>query len=63
MKINSLIKDKNKLLMLIPLILGILFIYVFFIHETQGKEGTVSEEKGEDILSIITDKSTRHYFL
>lgn len=50
MKINSLIKDKNKLLMLIPLILGILFIYVFFIHETQGKEGTVSEEKGEDIF-------------
>ena len=29
----KLIKDKNKLLMAIPVILGILFLYVFFIRE------------------------------
>ena len=30
MEPNKLIKDKNKLLMAIPVILGILFLYVFF---------------------------------
>lgn len=29
MEINKLIKDKNKLLMAIPIVLGILFLYVF----------------------------------
>ena len=33
MEPNKLIKDKNKLLMAIPVILGILFLYVFFIRE------------------------------
>lgn len=30
MEVNKLIKDKNKLLMAIPVVLGILFLYVFF---------------------------------
>ena len=43
MKASDLLKDKNKLLMGIPILLGMLFIYVFFIHagkpeETQQKE-------------------------
>ena len=29
-KIKELLKDKNKLLMLVPLLLGILFVVVFF---------------------------------
>lgn len=29
MEVNKLIKDKNKLLMAIPVVLGILFLYVF----------------------------------
>ena len=37
MEVNKLIKDKNKLLMAIPVVLGILFLYVFFVRES-GKE-------------------------
>lgn len=43
MKLNKLIKDKNKLLMVIPVILGIFFLYVFFI-----REDTQSLPKGEN---------------
>lgn len=38
MKASDLLKDKNKLLMGIPIILGMLFIYVFFIHAEQPEE-------------------------
>lgn len=34
MEINKLIKDKNKLLMAIPIVLGILFLYVFSFVKT-----------------------------
>lgn len=37
MEVNKLIKDKNKLLIAIPVVLGILFLYVFFVRES-GKE-------------------------
>ncbi len=39
MEPNKLIKDKNKLLMAIPVILGILFLYVFFIREDGNVPG------------------------
>ena len=38
MKASDLLKDKNKLLMGIPIILGMLFIYVFFIHAGQSED-------------------------
>ena len=41
MEPNKLFKDKNKLLMVIPVILGILFLYVFFIHKN-GEEPSES---------------------
>ena len=44
MEINKLIKDKNKLLMAIPIVLGILFLYVFFVREN-GKELPEKEKR------------------
>lgn len=44
MKANELFKDKNKLLMGIPVILGLLFIYVFFIHAGQPEETQQKED-------------------
>ena len=38
MKTNNFLKDKNKLLMIIPIVLGGLFLYVFFVHDTSSKE-------------------------
>lgn len=43
MKTNNILKDKNKLLMIIPILLGGLFLYVFFVHDTSSKE------KGENL--------------
>ena len=43
MKTNNILKDKNKLLMIIPIVLGGLFLYVFFVHDTSSKE------KGENL--------------
>lgn len=44
MKASDLLKDKNKLLMGIPIILGMLFIYVFFIHAGQSEETQQKED-------------------
>lgn len=62
MKTSNLLKDKNKLLMIIPIILAGLFLYVFFIHDTSGKEaGAVNKEKQSVLLepeSEAMDKAT-----
>lgn len=41
MKTNNFLKDKNKLLMIIPIVLGGLFLYVFFCsrHIIKGSCG------------------------
>ena len=43
MKTNNFLKDKNKLLMIIPIVLGGLFLYVFFVHDTSSKEVAENE--------------------
>lgn len=53
--IKDLLKDKNKLLMLVPLLLGILFIIVFFVkqdptdttHEVEGVNQSLLEPESE----------------
>lgn len=50
MKIKELLKDKNRLLMAIPVILGGMFIYVFFIHGTNREKPENSKEIKQDIL-------------
>ncbi|MCG0155276.1 conjugative transposon protein TraM [Phocaeicola vulgatus] len=50
MKTNNFLKDKNKLLMIIPIILGGLFLYVFFVHDTSSKEVTENEKERQSVL-------------
>ena len=45
---KDLLKDKNKLLMLVPLVLGILFFIVFFGKNTQSVKE--AEEVNQSIL-------------
>ena len=60
MEPNKLIKDKNKLLMAIPVILGILFLYVFFIRENgNGMSGSDKQAASQAFLepqSEMADK-------
>lgn len=50
MKTNNFLKDKNKLLMIIPIVLGGLFLYVFFVHETSSKEVAENEKERQSVL-------------
>lgn len=50
MKTNIFLKDKNKLLMIIPIILGGLFLYVFFVHDTSSKEVAENEKERQSVL-------------
>lgn len=50
MKTNNFLKDKNKLLMIIPIILGGLFLYVFFVHDTSSKEVAENEKERQSVL-------------
>lgn len=50
MKTNNFLKDKNKLLMIIPIVLGGLFLYVFFVHDTSSKEVAENEKERQSVL-------------
>lgn len=50
MKTNTFLKDKNKLLMIIPIVLGGLFLYVFFVHDTSSKEVAENEKERQSVL-------------
>lgn len=50
MKTNNFLKDKNKLLMIIPIVLGGLFLYVFFVHDTSSKEVAENEKEKQSVL-------------
>ena len=50
MKTNNFLKDKNKLLMIIPIVLGGLFLYVFFVHDTSSKEVAENEIERQSVL-------------
>lgn len=50
MKTNNFLKDKNKLLMIIPIVLGCLFLYVFFVHDTSSKEVAENEKERQSVL-------------
>lgn len=50
MKTNNFLKDKNKLLMIIPIVLGGLFLYVFFVHDTSSKEVVENEKERQSVL-------------
>lgn len=50
MKTNNCLKDKNKLLMIIPIVLGGLFLYVFFVHDTSSKEVAENEKERQSVL-------------
>lgn len=60
METNKFIKDKNKLLMVIPVILGILFLYVFFIRENgsepSGQNGQAASQAFLEPQSEMADK-------
>ena len=50
MKTNNFLKDKNKLLVIIPIVLGGLFLYVFFVHDTSSKEVAENEKERQSVL-------------
>lgn len=50
MKTNNFLKDKNKLLMIVPIILGVLFLYVFFVHDTSSQETVENEQEKQTVL-------------
>lgn len=50
MKTNNFLTDKNKLLMIIPIVLGGLFLYVFFVHDTSSKEVAENEKERQSVL-------------
>ena len=51
MNMKDLLKDKNKLLVVIPILLGILFIYVFFLHGSgQEKQESSDNRTAETLL-------------
>lgn len=61
MNMKDLLKDKNKLLMIIPILLGILFIYVFFLHgsgqETQESSDNRTAETLLEPESRVAEKA------
>lgn len=61
MNMKDLLKDKNKLLMVIPILLGILFIYVFFLHgsgqETQESSDNRTAETLLEPESRVAEKA------
>lgn len=50
MKTDNFLKDKNKLLMIISIVLGGLFLYVFFVHDTSSKEVAENEKERQSVL-------------
>lgn len=50
MKTKNFLKYKNKLLMIIPIVLGGLFLYVFFVHDTSSKEVAENEKERQSVL-------------
>ena len=50
MKTNNFLKDKNKLLMIVPIVLGGLFLYVFFVHDASSKEAIENEKENQNVL-------------
>ena len=50
MKTNNFLKDKNKLLMIIPIVLGGLFLYVYLVHDTSSKEVAENEKERQSVL-------------
>ena len=50
MNMKDLLKDKNKLLMVIPILLGILFIYVFFLHGSGQETQESSDNRTAETL-------------
>lgn len=50
METNNFFKDKNRLLMIIPIVLGGLFLYVFFVHDTSSKEAEGNEKEKQSVL-------------
>lgn len=50
MKTDNFLKDKNKLLMIIPIVLGGLFLYVFFVDDTSSKEVAENEKERQSVL-------------
>lgn len=50
METNNFFKDKNRLLMIIPIVLGGLFLYVFFVHDTSSKETEGNEKEKQSVL-------------
>ena len=50
MKTNNFLKDKNKLLMIVPIVLGGLFLYVFFVHDASSKEAVENEKENQNVL-------------
>ena len=58
MKTNNFLKDKNKLLMIIPIVLGGLFLYVFFVHDTSSKEVAENEKERQSVL-LETDSEAK----
>lgn len=50
MKTDNFLKDKNKLLMIIPIVLGGLFLCVFFVHDTSSKEVAENEKERQSVL-------------
>lgn len=61
MKTNNFLKDKNKLLMIVPIVLGGLFLYVFFVHDASSKEAVENEKENQNVLlepdSEVKDKA------
>ena len=50
MKTNNFLKDKNKLLMIIPIVLGGLFLYMYLVHDTSSKEVAENEKERQSVL-------------
>lgn len=50
METKSFLKDKNKLLMLVPIILGILFVFVFFAKKDTAKSDVDVENTNQSFL-------------
>lgn len=47
MKTNNFLKDKNKLLMIIPIVLGGLFLYVFLFTTHHQRKLRKMKKKGK----------------
>ena len=50
LNLKEVLKDKNKLLMLVPLLLGVLFVIVFFGKKEKSAEPASTEEVNQAFL-------------